>query len=53
MYFVNIGQSQVEKITATNNFNFYLKNKIDSQLRFDEEHIVGIFNILKNKSSYG
>ena len=33
-----------------------MKNKIDSQLRFtlvDEEHIVGIFNRLKNKSSYG
>ena len=33
-----------------------MKNRIDSQLRFtlvDEEHIVGIFNRLKNKSSYG
>ena len=32
-----------------------MKNRIDSQLRFtlfDEEHIVGIFNRLKNKSSY-
>ena len=44
-----------EKITPTN-FNFYLKNRIDSQLQFtlvDEEHIIGIFNRFKNKSSYG
>ena len=47
-YFVNIGQSLAEKIIPTHDFNFYLKNRIDSQLRFtivDEEHIVGIFNI--------
>ena len=45
-YFVNIGQSLAEKITQTHDFNFYLKNRIDGQLRFtlvDEEHIVGIF----------
>ena len=56
-YFVNIGQSLAEKITPTHNFNFYyLNTRIDSQLRFtlvDEEQIVGIFNRLKNKSSYG
>ena len=55
-YFVNIGQSLAEKITPTHDFNFYLKNRIDSQLRFtlvDEEHIVWIFNRLKNKSGYG
>ena len=49
-YFVNIGQSLAEKIIPTHDFNFYLKNRIDSQLRFtlvDEEHIVGIFNRLK------
>ena len=49
-YFVNIGQSLAEKITPTHDFNFYLKNRIDSQLRFtlvDEEHIVGIFNRLR------
>ena len=53
-YFVNIGQCLAEKIT--HDFNFYLKNRIDSQLRFtlvDEEHVVGIFNRLKNKSIYG
>ena len=50
--FVNIVPSLAEKITSTHNFNFYLKNVIDSQLRFslvDEEHIVNIFNRLKNK----
>ena len=44
-YVVNIGQSLTEKITLTHDFNFYLKNRIDSQLRItlvDEEHIVGI-----------
>ena len=53
-YFVNIGQSLAEKITPTLDINFYLKNRIDSQFSLvDEEHIVGIFNRFKNKSSYG
>ena len=46
-YIVNIGISLAEKITPTHNFNFYLKNRINSQLRFtlvDEEHSVGIIN---------
>ena len=30
-FVVNIGQSLAEKITPTHNFNFYLKNRIDSQ----------------------
>ena len=55
-YIANIGQSLAAKITPTHNFNFYMKNRIDSQLRFtlvDEEHIVGIFKRFKNRLSYG
>ena len=33
-YFVILGQSLTEKITPTHNFNVYLNNRIDSQLRF-------------------
>ena len=54
-YSVNSGLYLAETFTPTHNFNCYLKNMIDSQLRFtlvDEEHIVGMFNRLKNKSSY-